>query len=688
MDQLRTELRRRQELKRRRITERSIEATRDRCRTLAGFVREAWHVVEPVQPYTHGWHIDAICEHLEAITYGEIIRLLMNVPPGTMKSLLTSVFWPAWEWGPAGLPANRYISTSYSEDYVKRDSRRMRDLVTSEWYQGLWPQTRLVRSGESSFENVSTGWREGKPFASLTGGRAHRVIIDDPHSTETAESDAERKRTIRIFRESVPSRMVDPEKSAIVIIMQRLHVEDVSGVALSLGLGYDHLMLPMEFEEDRRCRTSIGFTDPRTYEGELLFPERFPRSVIERDKVPMGAYAVAGQFQQRPTLREGGLFQRSWFNPVKAAPVGTRWVRYWDLAASKERLGTDPAYTVGLKMGLTPAGRYLIAHVVRLRDEGQGVRTAIKNTAEIDGREVEVGFPQDPGQAGKTQAKDLVAMLPGYVARAQLESGDKWTRAEPFAAQAEAGNVDILVGEWNEPFLDELANFPGGKFKDQVDAASGAFSRLIGARVFGVSETEFTVPASEIGGNGTIPSTWPRLSAIDMDPSKFAVLWSAYDRAGDTLWLYHEYVSARSEMAVHAEAMRKRGPWIPALFDMKANKRTEDEGERIAYHLADLDVEVLTANLDLAAAVEDIATRLATGRLKVVSTMTDWLATFRRMTRDEKGAIVEQDAHLIRATALIVSNLESGITENRAASDAKGYDPQEDRGGGRSQAGY
>ena len=166
-----------------------------------------------------------------------------------MKSLLVSVFWPAWEWGPQGRASLRYLASSYSENYVKRDSRRMRDLVASEWYQGLWgDKVRLVRAGELSFANEETGFREGVPFPSLTGGRGDRVIIDDPHSTETAESEAERTRTARIFRESVPTRLNDPATSAIVIIMQRLHANDVSGIALSLKLGYDHLCLPMEFE--------------------------------------------------------------------------------------------------------------------------------------------------------------------------------------------------------------------------------------------------------------------------------------------------------------------------------------------------------------------------------------------------------------------------------------------------------
>lgn len=461
---------------------------RARCNTLAGFVRQAWRELEPSRPYIHGWHIDAICLHLEAITYGRYLqigrsnRLLINVPPGTMKSLLVSVFWPAWEWGPAGRPATRYIATSYSETYAKRDSRRMRDLIGSEWYQSLWGQTvSLTRSGETSFANAATGFREGMPFASLTGGRGDRVIIDDPHSTETAESELDRERVTRIFRESVTTRLNDPEQSAIVVIMQRLHEQDVSGQAIALGLGYDHLMLPMEFEPSRRCVTALGWSDPRTTDGELLFPERFPRAVIDRDKIPLGSYAIAGQFQQRPAPREGGMFQRRWFPVWLAAPSCTKYVRKWDLAATAETQGRDPDWTVGLLMGTGPLA-YFILDVVRFRGSAADVEASIINTASQDAAnygDVHIHLSQDPGQAGKSQVAYLTRALAGYVVSADPETGKKEVRAAPFASQAEAGNVVLVAGPWNEAFLSEVEVFPAGRHDDQVDAAAGAFDQLV-----------------------------------------------------------------------------------------------------------------------------------------------------------------------------------------------------------------
>lgn len=456
---------------------RDADLIRQRCRTLAGFVREAWAVLEPSNPYVHGWHIDAIAEHLEAISYGQINRLLINIPPGTMKSLLTGVLWPAWEWGPLGRPATRIIGSSYSEDYAKRDNRRMRDLVQSDWYQALWP-TELVRAGEMAFSNSATGFRQGIPFSRLTGGRGDRVIIDDPHSVDGAESETERGNTIRLFRESVPTRLNNPEKSAIVVIMQRLHEQDVSGTILALGLGYEHLMLPMEFEPERACATSIGFNDPRSYDGELLFPERFPREVVERDRIPMGSYAVAGQFQQRPAPRSGGMFQRGDFEIVDALPARIRRrVRAWDFAASKAKPGKQPDWTVGLRMALAD-GVFYVDDLRRDRWSASEVEKQLKNTASQDGTNVTIRMPQDPGAAGKSDAETKVKLLAGYPVIVKPISGDKATRARPAAAQTEAGNVKLLRGSWNEVFLDEVCSFPNAAFDDQVDAFADALNEL------------------------------------------------------------------------------------------------------------------------------------------------------------------------------------------------------------------
>lgn len=300
------------------------EISKSECEEdLAQFVRQAWHIIEPGQPYVHGWHIDFLCAHLEAITDGIeqddgsiYNRLLINVPPGTMKSLLVGVFWPAWEWGPKNMAHMRYVCASHSLDLAIRDGLRMRRLITSEWYQERWGD-RVKLTGDQNqktkFENSATGFRQAAAAGSITGSRGDRVIIDDPHSVDGANSDQQRESTTLWFQEAVPTRLNNPDSSAIVVVMQRLHEDDVSGVILDRQLGYDHVMLPMEYDPRRAMPTRLGMEDPRQADGELLFPQRFPADVVERDKRVMGPYATAGQFQQEPAPRGGGVIKADWW---------------------------------------------------------------------------------------------------------------------------------------------------------------------------------------------------------------------------------------------------------------------------------------------------------------------------------------------------------------------------------------
>lgn len=283
---------------------------------LGEFIKQAWAVLEPSNPYVHGWHIDAIAMHLNAVTDGDITRLLVNIPPGHMKSLLVSVLWPAWLWGPQNQPHLRFLCVSHSQNLAIRDSTKMRRLITSEWYQELWgDRVKLTgdQNAKTKFENDRLGFREAVAAGSITGSRGDIVIIDDPHSVESAASDQMRASTIEWFLEAVPTRLNNPELSSIVVIMQRLHEGDVSGVILDKNLGYTHLMLPAEFDPARKCETEIGFEDPREFAGEVLFPQRFPREVLERDKLVMGPYAYAGQYMQAPAPRGGGIIKRDWW---------------------------------------------------------------------------------------------------------------------------------------------------------------------------------------------------------------------------------------------------------------------------------------------------------------------------------------------------------------------------------------
>lgn len=454
--------------------------------SLVDFIKIAWPILEPGRTFVPGWHIEAICEHLEAVSRGEITRLLINIPPGCMKSMTVDVFWPAWEWGPKNRPDLRYVSSSYSEALTIRDNRRTRNLIQSRWYQSIWGKRyHLVgdQNAKVKFETDKYGFKIATSVGGLsTGERGDRFIIDDPHNIKDGESEAKRDATIFWFEEVVPTRVNDPELSAIVVIMQRVHDLDISGVILYNDLGYEHLCLPMEYEPTEKCVTSIGFEDPRTEQDELLWPERMTRKVVDRDKEALGPYATASQFQQRPAPRGGGMFKPEWFEIVDAAPVHRRRVRGWDLAGTDEKKNPSAAYTAGCLMSKDNDGTFYIEDVRRLRGTPGKVETAIRNTASRDGYPVEIDLPQDPGQAGKAQVRHLISQLAGFIVHHSPESGDKETRARPVASQAEAGNIKLVRGPWIKDFLDELELFPRGKFKDQVDAMSRAFARLIPQR--------------------------------------------------------------------------------------------------------------------------------------------------------------------------------------------------------------
>lgn len=491
--------------------------------SLYEFTRQAWHVLHPATPFVEGWAVGCVAEHLQAVTEGDIDKLLVNIPPGCTKSMLANVMWPTWEWGPFGLASMQYINASYDKRLAVRDMMHTRDLISSEWFQERWPlEFKDDDRGKEKFANTSRGFRYATSVGGgLTGWRGQRFIIDDPHSVQLAESEAERGSAKFWFTETTPTRFTDPKKPVYVIIMQRLHVEDISGVVIESLMekqGWTHLVLPMEAEKKYFCYTSVKprhmgkdvkpkrvkrvkeegdplpfyvkakasdpgaklmyLQDPRTEEGELLWPERYDREAVRVLKAQLmvagGEYAVAGQLQQRPIPRSGGMFKTDKIRYADDLPQGVdgRRVRGWDLAATDD---DRAAWTVGALLMLDWDGGLWIEDVVRIRGEAEEVEALIKATAERDGYDTIISIPQDPGQAGKTQTKGFARDLHGYDVRFSLESGDKEVRAIPFAAQVNVGNVRMLRAEWNGPLMAELGLFPGSTFKDQVDALSRAY---------------------------------------------------------------------------------------------------------------------------------------------------------------------------------------------------------------------
>lgn len=446
-----------------------------------------WPSLHGGAPLVRGWAIDAMCDHLEAVARGEIRRLLINIPPGTTKSMTTNVFFPAWVWGPQDRPQEKFISTSFDRDLTIGHMLRGRDLIDSEWYQTLWGDRFTWsedQNAKTHYVNSAGGSRfAGSVGSSLIGRRGDFIIVDDPHSTENVESEPIRKQSVRWFAETLPTRVNMQGVSPIIVIMQRVHQGDISGHILSKELGYVHLCLPMEYEPDHPFK-STRFQDPRTQLGELLWPERFPREAIEELKMTFrsfgGPYAEAGQLQQRPSPRGGGMFQEKDFKYLDRAPEHSEIAavcRGWDLAATES---TSASFTAGARVCRLKNGSIVIEDIVRGQWNPHQVYETIRAVGSRDGQpRVKQSIPQDPGQAGKDQIRNIAAALHGYNLHFSPESGSKPARAEMLAAQAQAGNLFLVRGAWNDAFVAEACVFPMGDFLDQVDACSRAYAQII-----------------------------------------------------------------------------------------------------------------------------------------------------------------------------------------------------------------
>lgn len=429
----------------------------------------AWNVLEPATDLKWGWALDAICEHLEAVSRGGIKRLLMNVPPGSMKSLLTGVIWPAWEWGPQGRPELRYLGTAHKEDLAVRDNMKARRLIQSAWFQERWPIALTSdQNAKTKYENSSTGFREAMAFTSMTGSRGDRVILDDPHSVDDANSPIKLTADITTFREALPSR-VNNDQSAIVIIMQRLNEADVSAVAVDLG--YDHLCIPMRFEVGR-SKHVVGAGDPRKTEGELMFPERFPEEQVTDLERTMGSYAVAGQLQQRPSPRGGGILKPAWFGSYENPPA-LEWREIYADTAQKTAEQND--YSVFMLVGRTTTGQAVILDVLRDKWEAPDLLTAARsfwtrhNLAATPVRAMRVEDKVSGTGLIQTLRREGVPVLPIQ------RNKDKVSRAYDAAPFMESGNVLVPQwAHWLKAFADEVEAFPGGAHDDQVDVLCDA----------------------------------------------------------------------------------------------------------------------------------------------------------------------------------------------------------------------
>ena len=453
-------------------------------RKLYRFIEQVWPTIEPKEPFVGGWHIEAICDHLQAMAERQIRNLLILIPPRHTKSITASVCFNPWVW--IRRPELRFMYASYSASLSQEHSVLSRRVITSEWYQRRWGSRYKLTTDQnvkSHYENSKRGYRLATSVGgTVTGHGADFLGLDDPHSLGEVHSDAARTSVHQFYSKVWHSRLNSPKTGCRFCIMQRGHQDDIASRMIDM-FDYEVLLLPTEYDPKRSTVTSIGFTDPRTKAGELLCPERKGQCEVDEDKAIKGR-DFETQDNQNPQPEEGVMFKRAWFKVVDALPVKgrLRTARFWDCAATEVTPGKDPDWIVGTKLSKFEDGMFYVEDVVRGRWTPGIVDTTILRTAQMDGRQVKVREEQEPGASGKSVIANHVQLLAGYDYAGKSPSGAKTTRWRPFAVQAEAGNVALLRGEWNQNWLQEIAGVPEAAHDDQADSVAGAFEDVAIAR--------------------------------------------------------------------------------------------------------------------------------------------------------------------------------------------------------------
>lgn len=453
------------------------------------FVKYHWRTLEPETELIDGWPLKAICEHLQATATGKIRRILINVPPGFMKSLLTNVFFPAWAWGPFNRPHWRFVSFSYAATLTQRDNRRLSALINSHAYQIDWGGVfELQKDGEHMISNSITGWKLATSVEGVgTGERGDFVLLDDPHNVKDGESKKIRENTTRWFREAMQNRLNSMKNSRIIVIMQRVNEADVSGVILDNAMDYEHLMIPMEYDPNRHCVTKIGWEDPRTEEGELAWPERFDEDDCAQLYNDIGEYAYAGQYQQSPEVRGGGIFKRDWWRHWNDGsgkyPNFDYVIAYLDGAYTEKEENDPSAMTLWGVFRMNGLPKVMLIHAWEKRLElhdlvNESVKACKKFQTDL--------LLIESKASGISAAQEIRRLHVGvpFAVRLDEPEGDKVARAKSVSHLFEQGMVYVPVDkegdvfEWAQKVIDHMAVFPKGAHDDITDTATGALKFL------------------------------------------------------------------------------------------------------------------------------------------------------------------------------------------------------------------
>jgi predicted phage terminase large subunit-like protein len=413
-------------------------------------------------------HHRLLLQELQALSLGTIDRLLVHMPPGSAKSTYASTFFPVWWFGQH--PGSSIIAASHTESLAAHFGRRVRDLIATEQPRLGY---NLIKGARSTLQwRLSNG---SEYFAvgtrgSVIGRRADLVIVDDPiGSLAQADRSVDRNRIWDWFRSDLTTRL--KPKGRILIVMTRWHEDDLAGrLAEYANDNWRVIKLPAVAEENDQ----LGRTP-----GEPLWPQWEDLAALQRKRASVGERTWNAAYQQSPRPLEGGLFKVGGIVPVdQSERADGLTVRAWDLAATIATGSNDPDWTVGVKLRVERPGQFLVLDVIRMRGSARQIEQTIVGAARLDGTSVHIGFPEDPGQAGKSQVSQYVGLLAGFHVVATRESGSKLLRAQPLSSQIESGNLSIVRADWNRVFLDELRDFPFDGKDDQVDALVRAFTTI------------------------------------------------------------------------------------------------------------------------------------------------------------------------------------------------------------------
>lgn len=436
-------------------------------RTLPAFIEQAWHVIEPGITYVDNWHIHLIGEYMEAVNRGEIRRLVINMPPRHMKSLEATVCYPVWTW--IKHPEKRFIKVSYSDSLSRKHNILARDIIKSPWFQENWGDVIQLKDDvnrQNEFKNTHQGFMFSTSIGgALTGEGGDVIIIDDPQNPLMANSEVEREASINFFKNTLQTRLNDPQTGAFIIIMQRLHENDLTGHILSEDLGYEHLRLPAIAETKTVVTFPISGKEIVREAGDILNEGRFNGEVLDGLKKSMGSVQFAGQFQQTPAPAEGIIFKREWLHSFYTAAPRTTDIQSWDMAFTKSEGSAKVAGYVLGKHGADIYIKDLVNDKMDFTESVAAVRTLSGKWKSARAKVVE------NKANGPAIVNTLKKEIPGMVEF--NPKGSKEERAMSITPYFEAGNIhfpDPKTHPWVEDLIRDLLIFPKGTYKDTVDA--------------------------------------------------------------------------------------------------------------------------------------------------------------------------------------------------------------------------